>query len=230
MRPNKQRSNATIIFLITVFVISLVAIVSSLMQLNLLTNAQNGITISTEEANLNDMRELVIALLAILLNIGSMITFIMWFRRGYYNLHTLNLNLKYSEGWAAGAWFVPFLNLARPVQIMSEMSNRSHELLTDAKLISKKNKLMTIIPIWWTIWILMMISGNIAARSMDSDTINGLISGTWVNLIDNIFNVIGAVIAVLLVREYAKMEELLPLLNSEGTALPLHSNNDLLDQ
>lgn len=39
-------------------------------------------------------------------------------------------NLSHDESWAAGSWFVPILNLFRPVSIMKEMYVRPKEFLT----------------------------------------------------------------------------------------------------
>ncbi|MEO5838213.1 MAG: DUF4328 domain-containing protein [Acidimicrobiales bacterium] len=46
------------------------------------------------------------------------IVFVIWFQRCYKNSQALGTaNLRFSSGWAAGAWFVPFLHFVRPKQI-----------------------------------------------------------------------------------------------------------------
>lgn len=57
------------------------------------------------------------------------VTCIMWFRRAYHNPYKIGISyLSYSEGWAAGAWFVPFMNLVRPFTIMKEIWNKTQEV------------------------------------------------------------------------------------------------------
>ena len=47
---------------------------------------------------------------------------IAWTRRLYRNLAPLGARgLRFSEGWAVGAWFVPLLNLVRPKQILNDI-------------------------------------------------------------------------------------------------------------
>ena len=68
-------------------------------------------------------------LVAILLTI---IFFLRWLRRAYANLNRAGLATDYSDGWAVGAWFVPFLNLVRPYAIVRETWRGTSLLATDA--------------------------------------------------------------------------------------------------
>ncbi len=61
----------------------------------------------------------------------------MWFRRAYFNLHQKVSYLSHSEGWAAGSWFVPIVNLYRPYQIMKEIYVETKELFTKRGLSEK---------------------------------------------------------------------------------------------
>jgi hypothetical protein len=52
------------------------------------------------------------------------------FRRAYRNLPALGAESpRFSSGWAVGAWFVPFLNLVRPKQIMDDIWRASDPAL-----------------------------------------------------------------------------------------------------
>jgi hypothetical protein len=60
--------------------------------------------------------------LFLIISLLSFIYFIMWLRRAYNNLHLLgSKNVSLKEGWAAGAWFVPIINLIWPYKIMREI-------------------------------------------------------------------------------------------------------------
>ena len=48
--------------------------------------------------------------------------FIGWLHAGAKQVQRVTPNLlRYAPGWAIGAWFVPFLNLVRPVQIVNDV-------------------------------------------------------------------------------------------------------------
>jgi hypothetical protein len=119
LRPNDQRAKTAIMMVWCVLLLEILMIISDWMQYRLIDGVQHGISITTDEAYANDMRQRLLALLHLVVFVISAITFIMWFRRAYYNLHIkLENKLLQPEGWAAGGWFVPIVCLYRPYHIM----------------------------------------------------------------------------------------------------------------
>ena len=48
--------------------------------------------------------------------------FIRWLSRAYKNLDVAAPGFRrYGHGWAIGSWFVPFLNLWRPKEIINDI-------------------------------------------------------------------------------------------------------------
>jgi hypothetical protein len=95
----------------------------------------------------------------LLLNIAIVVFFIQWFRRSYNNLHKLGIkDLSYTEGWAAGAWFVPIVNLFRPFIIMNEIWVVTQQVYTSSdEELSKEEKSLYLVNIWWSFWIISLI-------------------------------------------------------------------------
>lgn len=114
LKNNKLRARNLIIIFSIIFILNIIAIISDLMQYSML-NSLEGFTI--EEAELNDLRQSIIGIIMFSVYVCCYILFILWFRRAYYNLHQVVKHLEHSEGWAAGAWFVPILNFFRPYHI-----------------------------------------------------------------------------------------------------------------
>jgi len=53
---------------------------------------------------------------------ASYVALAVWTSRAYRNLFALSVSdLRFTPGWGAGAWFVPFLNLVRPKQIVDDV-------------------------------------------------------------------------------------------------------------
>lgn len=132
MKLNNKRAKLAMTMIGIVLIVQLLLIVNQITLALFLQNIdvdqgldQEGI-LALETINMNTS---VVALLWLTTYLISSITFIMWFRRAYYNLHQLVPYLRFSEGWAAGSWFVPFLNLVRPFQILRELFDESNELL-----------------------------------------------------------------------------------------------------
>ncbi len=86
------------------------------------------------------------------------IFFLLWMHRAYWNLHQSGMkNLKFRKGWAVSSWFVPFINLVRPLIIMEEIWNKTQEAFRIAKPFEKKRS--AIVSYWWFTYV---FSGSMA--------------------------------------------------------------------
>ena len=211
LKPNDKRAQGAIILIWSVMTIQLIYLFSNLFEYLLLKGAVNGLPITEEAAKANDFRQLVISLVFMVGYIVSVITFIQWFRRAYYNLHQLVPNLNFTEGWASGAWFVPIINLFRPFQIMKELSTKTHLLLTQKNI--KYEYTSKYMVIWWTLWIFMNFTDRISNQiSKHSTTIDDFLFSTLFTLITGIFFIPLSIFTVKVIRDYSHMEKELALL------------------
>ncbi|MEC8831353.1 MAG: DUF4328 domain-containing protein, partial [Bacteroidota bacterium] len=128
IRPNKKRAQSAEYLIWILLGLGLISLYSSYLQYDLLLKIQEGFYVSDHEITSNDLREGIIGVVITILYVVSVITFIRWFRRAYYNLSS-RTDIRYDEGWAAGSWFVPILNLFRPYQIMKEIDDESSNLI-----------------------------------------------------------------------------------------------------
>lgn len=207
-KPNIRRAKNAMILIWIVLAIEIVALVSGYLQYDLLQKALGGVEITTEAASANDTREQLIGIIYLIAFIISGITFILWFRRAYFNLHQKVPHLNYQEGWAAGAWFVPFLNLFRPYQIMNELFKETRNLLESEYEESPSNRYLGI---WWGLWILSNLLGQFVFRySMRADTIEQLNTVTIVSMIGNLIGIPLALITINVIKTYSEIEPLIP--------------------
>ncbi|MES2800003.1 MAG: DUF4328 domain-containing protein [Bacteroidota bacterium] len=164
IRDNHQRSKNAILLVIIVLVLQLVSIIPTIMQMVLVNKIFSGEQYTVEEVQLNGVLALIVNILVLVATITSGVFFILWFRRAYYNLEQKTFLTSYSNGWAAGAWFVPILNLFRPYQIMNELFTitpkvlKKNDIKTDFEL--EKSTIAT----WWTLWIITLVVGNVSSR------------------------------------------------------------------
>lgn len=213
LRPNAQRANIAISLLYSALAIKVLSLVSEFFQYSLLLAANNGEGITPDAAEANDTRQLAIQVIFIIVYIISGVTFIRWFRRAYYNLGQHVKNLTYSNGWAAGAWFVPFLSLFAPFQIMNELWSHANRLLiqkdndNDTNITKNKNS-NAIVVLWWITWVITQITGVVLSQySKDCETIDELIKSTEISMFLSVTTIISAAIAAAMVRRYADMEK-----------------------
>jgi len=92
--------------------------------------------------------------------VASYVVLIMWLRRAYYNLHQLpGIRPEFSEGWAAGAWFVPFLNFVRPYTIMREVWQDTQRAAWGRLVVPA-----TVLGWWWAAFLLKMIISRVTTK------------------------------------------------------------------
>lgn len=90
--------------------------------------------------------------------------FIAWTRRVYRNLDALGAyNPPYKPGWAVGAWFVPFLNLVRPRNIVEAAWKASDpEPLRGEPW--QFNPAPRMLNAWWVTFIIAALADRLASR------------------------------------------------------------------
>ena len=214
LRPNEQRAKTAITLLWIVLALEIASLISACLQYNLIQTVANGGDISSEAADANDLRQQAIAIMYTLAYIGCAITFIAWFRRAYFNLNQ-KLYLSQTDGWAAGSWFVPILNLFRPYQMMKELYVETRELLLQ-KNCSPVNLGTTLLGWWWTLWIVSNFLGRFVFRySMSAETVDEILTSTMANITSNIIGIPLALLAIRVIKNYAAVEPLLYQMEEE---------------
>jgi hypothetical protein len=123
-------------------------------------------------------------------------------------LHKAGIVKEYTDGWAVAFWFIPFLNLLRPYQMMREMFYNTADFL-------KKNGVATaqlpdpiIARTWWIWFILCTVGISFVDKILELSEMNITFSEEYlIQGISTLFTCIAAFYAVLTVQELFKAEE-----------------------
>lgn len=155
--------------------------------------------------------------------IGSAITFIQWFRRAYFNAHIMFKGLRYSEGWAAGAWFIPIFWWIGPVQIASDFFKKSEARLKNQGVIKGKSKFYVIVW-WWVLWV----ASSLLNQVDDTFGVAPNVEYTF-GIISSIASIGSGFFVIRFINIYSKMEQELARLENEESSSVISDNPDLLD-
>lgn len=143
---------------------------SSILQILLLNRIAAGDDVAFAVLENNDIRHLALGGLHALSFYMAVVAFSMWFHRVHRNLPSLAAGeLKYTPGWGVAYFFIPIVQLFRPVQVMGEIwrgSDPGNVQGADV-LPNSTNR----VALWWTFWILGVIGERIIvglSRSQDS--------------------------------------------------------------
>jgi len=148
LKDNTARAKQIISIFWIMLGITIVDMASLAWQYILVKDAQNNSGNADMEAiGVSDTLRQIIVIVNLIIFILAIVFFIMWFRRAYYNLHELPWhNARYTEGWAAGSWFVPVIWWWWPYQIMVDIWRGTQNALRERL---GEPQSTTIIGWWW---------------------------------------------------------------------------------
>ena len=198
--------NTLILLLKATILISLVAAISSMLQVKLINDMTTGnFDYSTIEdrANINDLIQQLIGIIQFSLYIITGIVFLRWIYFSNSNSRSLGASgMQFTPGWSIGYYFVPFLHIYKPYIAMKEIWKTSKD---------PKNwemiKTPSLFPQWWTLWIISSISANISFRlSMRAEELNELFVSSSVTLASDLVEIPLALIAIKLVGSIFDMQ------------------------
>ena len=200
--------------LVATLVLSLMGIVSGLLQTDLLSRAATGRITEAEVAE-NDSREQLIGLLQVPVFLGTGVAFLIWIYRAHRNLTALGgRELKYTPGWAVGSFLVPFVNLVRPMQVMREVwhgsdpSGIERDLSPAGPSIRRHLGTPPLVVWWWTLFLLSSFVGNSIVRMTfaQDQTLDQLQTFTSLRVLSDLIDIPSAVVAVLLVGQITRWQ------------------------
>ncbi|MBX2828022.1 MAG: DUF4328 domain-containing protein [Flavobacteriaceae bacterium] len=206
IRPNQQRADLAVKFVIIVMIMDIVSVGISWRQLDIINLIDRGGDYTDEMITTNDWIVSISGLVYLVIYIVAAVFFIQWFRRGYYNL-SQRVQCEHSDGWAAGSWFVPIISLFRPYRIMKEMWYKTARIIGQRLNVLERPS-EAVIGWWWAFWIIATIIGNSSLGTIFGDeTLESLRKTTITDIIVYLLNIPTGLLAIRMIKDYARMEE-----------------------
>lgn len=206
------RATLTIVLLMAFVALSLVHILSLMLQLGLLEEAAAGAEISEERVAANDLRQGAVFILIALTFFGAVVAFCFWIHRAYRNLRALGnppQSLEYSPGWAVGWFFIPLANLVMPYRVVSEIWAKSDPTArTREDIIYSVYSAPALVVVWWVSWLVSNIGERLASRFyQDARSPESLIWATKAVMFSHAVWIVSSVLAALVVRGIDRRQE-----------------------
>ena len=174
------------------------------------TDMPGGVTQAAVE-----MLTLGLGFFAVIGYIITVITFLIWMHQSYSNLKPLGIrNTEYSSAWAVGSWFVPFMNLVRPYNIIKEIWDRSDpdkvetEATPSASTLEMTQIATPMFGVWWAFWIISNVFTNVSARyTLRANSLQQFVVTFWSEIISSVFTIVAAILAIGVVRAVSARQE-----------------------
>ena len=224
IRDNTARARQIISIFWIMLGITFLKLGSLAWQYSLLSDLNNDPdSVDRDLANMSDMVHGIINLAYLVIFILSIVFFIIWFRRAYYNLHQLPWhNARYTEGWAAGAWFVPIISLWWPYQIMIDIWRGFQNALRERL---GEPQSSAIVGWWWTFYLANSIWGNVTARyGWNAEELDELLLSTKLDIIGEIIAVPAIFLVIRVIQRTSYFEREL-LMHSQTPTDSIFSDN-----
>jgi len=200
----------TLVALLAVsLLIDLIASISDLAEINLLTRIQEGAVVTDQEADANDRRQGMIGLAQTVAFIATAITFLVWFRRLYRNIPPLRVGpLRYRPGWAVGAWFVPILNLFRPKQIMNDIWRASDPVDGYRPASLEGRGVPFLVNAWWAMFLVSSAFDRATLAALEAETVDELLASAKTYAVSDAFNILLSAVAIAVVVSVTKRQRI----------------------
>ncbi|MEO1935287.1 MAG: DUF4328 domain-containing protein, partial [Myxococcales bacterium] len=138
---------------------------SDLAIVSFLNDIKDGVSPDEAYVESLDARQSAFGIAQVLALLACAVAFCSWFAQTHRNLVGSGVqNLKYSPGWAVGGFFVPFLNLVRPYQVMKEVWAGSLSLARPLQ--TDSLQLPPIVGWWWALFLISSFLDNASSRLM----------------------------------------------------------------
>ena len=209
-KPNDKRMKRVLLFVWLVFGFEMIYLLLNLWEYHILRQIASGIDVSMKEISHNDMRRGVTSFFSGVTYLFSIIYFIKWFRRSYFNIRFFTKSdTRYKNGWAAACWFVPIINFYRPFLIMREIWGKTQDMLVKETKWNK-NKKAYIVTIWWVLWLLATVFGKFIIHFIiDPWNIDELMAHTLMHIFASFLWIPLTLTSITMVKNYSRMEKIL---------------------
>ena len=193
-------------FLYAQVVIAAIAIVSNMLEYQLLSDFKNGVYSSQELAvaagEASDARQGIVGLIQVIIFVVSGILILKWIYRANYNARQLGATeMVFTPGWSIGWYFIPIANLWKPYQAMKEIWKASTNPTS-----WKTQSVSSLLPWWWFFWIVSNMFGNASFRlAMRAEEINELIAA---NVVTQLSDVTGIPLSLIVISIISKVHEM----------------------
>ncbi|MFF8538175.1 DUF4328 domain-containing protein [Streptomyces sp. SAS_267] len=126
--------------------------------------------------------------------------FLVWFLRVRVNAEVFNpFGHAHSRSWAGWSWFVPFVNLVRPRQIMAEIWDASRPAGTRSRL--------GLVNAWWTFWIIGLVVGRFTTVAAGkAETAQQIQDAAFQLMVADGLDIVAAVLAIVVVLKLTGMQ------------------------
>ena len=193
-------------FLYAQVVVAIIAIISGMLEYQLLSDFKNGVYSSQDQAvaagEASDVRQGIVGIVQMIIFIISGILILKWIHRANYNARQLGAkDMLFTPGWSIGWYFIPIANLWKPYQAMKEIWKASSNPQSWST-----EPVSSMLPWWWFFWIVSGMLGNASFRlAMRAEEIDAFLTA---NVVTQLSDVTGIPLSLIVLGIISRVYEM----------------------
>jgi uncharacterized protein DUF4328 len=197
-RPLSPLTNALSLVLGVGALVDLALVINCFITIGAMNRIMAGQTVDQASLEAIDQRARILGGGGVVLFLATVVLFCLLMPRANRNARSFGMPMEITPGWAAGYYFVPFLCLWKPYQAMKEI------WVGSATGPNPDLSVPGLLPLWWGAFLLQAFIGNISFQFIgQANTPQGLVTNSTVQIVGSIATIVGAVLAVAVIRQLA---------------------------
>ncbi|SFN08352.1 protein of unknown function [Algoriella xinjiangensis] len=203
-RSNSERKKNVILSFYIAFVFIVISFLIGIyyyFELNKYANAE------IEDVSTLEMVYSISGVLQVLSIIGTMIFFVLWFRRAYANLSRVGLSIDNNDNMAFWGFVIPFMNFVKPLKIAKEIDLKYDYLLHkfNENHVSNLNNYNILIAWWIAYWIENVVSR--IATKINYDSIDQALYYQKLILVSDVVSLVSISLTILMIKTLSRSEQ-----------------------
>jgi hypothetical protein len=200
-------------------VVEVLTIAADAERMNLTSLVLRGGAVSDTDAAGSDAFIRLTAILEGVTIAVAALMFLMWLHRVVANGPAMGGKaLRFTPRWAVGWWFVPFANLLRPFQVVSEAWRTASP--ADAHMTPDTRgmlRLPVFLRLWWGLWLLGYVLSRFVSAQSRGDGANALHDAAATDIVASLALGGAAALCIALVWRLTRLQDQKQLLRYRGS-------------
>lgn len=178
--------------------VAVIGLWSGWLEVDLLQRIVDGASVTEADIAASDSRQALLGGLGFLVYLITGIMFLRWTYLSNRNARALGATgMQFTPGWAVGWYFVPVATLWKPYQALKETFKASNP---DSGEDWGEAPHPTILPLWWTLWIIANFVGRVVLRTaLRAETVEQILASSRIMFVSDVLDVPLGLVAIAIV-------------------------------
>ncbi|QHI36207.1 hypothetical protein IMCC3317_15660 [Kordia antarctica] len=204
---------------ITTICINVISILLLIYQNHVLQNYDNTAA-ELSKIELLDIIVPISGVFQVVIFIVAIIFFVRWFKKAYGNLIRRHQPMEYSENGSAWGFFIPIINLYRPITTAKEIYLKTQHAIKEYNSNFKVDTETSFIVVWWILYIVNNFFANYASKKIDAAyDIPTFVDANTYLIISEVISIVAILGVLYLIHKITKVETLLKETNESVSSI-----------